>query len=115
MASAHDALEGASGPSIEDNQLRELGFPFDGYQRISLEAARRDQFFKERYGFESQGDAWRRIDDDWLTAAGPLALQLDSNTNNTSLALAIELKAEVYTTEKSCKQLKIGVPIRLLR
>lgn len=31
------------------------------------------------------------------------------------LALAIELKAEVYTTEKSWKQLKIGVPIRLLR
>ena len=31
------------------------------------------------------------------------------------LALAIELKAEVFTTEKSWKQLKIGVPIHLLR
>ena len=33
----------------------------------------------------------RRIDGDWLAAAGPLALKLDSDTNNTSLVLAIEL------------------------
>lgn len=33
----------------------------------------------------------RRIDDDWLGAAGPLALKLDSDTNNTSLALAFDL------------------------
>jgi hypothetical protein len=34
--------------------------------------------------------AWRRIDGDWLQSAGSLALQLDSLTNNTSLAFAIE-------------------------
>ncbi len=34
---------------------------------------------------------WRQIESDWLGAAGTLALQLDSDTNNTSLALAIEL------------------------
>jgi hypothetical protein len=34
--------------------------------------------------------AWRRIDGDWLTAAEPLALNLASDTNNTSLALAFE-------------------------
>jgi hypothetical protein len=33
---------------------------------------------------------WRRIDGDWLTAAEPLALDLASDTNNTSLALAFE-------------------------
>ena len=33
----------------------------------------------------------RRIDGDWLAAAGPLALKLDSDTNNTSLVLAFEL------------------------
>lgn len=33
----------------------------------------------------------RRIDGDWLAAAGPLALKLDSDTNNTSLALAFDL------------------------
>jgi len=36
------------------------------------------------------GEEWRRIDHDWLHAAADLALQLDSMTNNTSLALAIE-------------------------
>ena len=34
--------------------------------------------------------AWRRIDHDWLTSSGELALQLDSKTNNTSLVLAFE-------------------------
>src|SRR5262249_53546108 len=33
----------------------------------------------------------RRIDTDWQGLVGPLALQLDSDTNNTSLAVAIEL------------------------
>lgn len=33
----------------------------------------------------------RRIDGDWLAAAGPLALKLDADTNNTSLVLAFEL------------------------
>jgi hypothetical protein len=41
----------------------------------------------------SHESAWRRIDDDWLGSAGEFALQLDSYTNNTSLAMAIELKA----------------------
>jgi hypothetical protein len=35
--------------------------------------------------------AWRQIEGDWLGSADNLALQLDSDTNNTSLALAIEL------------------------
>lgn len=33
----------------------------------------------------------RRIDGDWMAAAGPLALKLDADTNNTSLVLAFEL------------------------
>jgi len=33
---------------------------------------------------------WRRVDAEWLGAAGPLALKLDSDTNNTSLVLAFE-------------------------
>jgi hypothetical protein len=35
---------------------------------------------------------WRRIDDDWLTGMGQLALDLDSDTNNTSLVLAFEFE-----------------------
>lgn len=38
----------------------------------------------------------RTIDSDWLGAAGPLALQLDSDTNNTSLVLAFELPDETF-------------------
>lgn len=34
---------------------------------------------------------WRRIDGDWLASSSELALALDSATNNTSLAFAIEL------------------------
>jgi hypothetical protein len=40
--------------------------------------------------YHDSSQAWRRIDNDWLHAAADLALQLDSMTNNTSLALAIE-------------------------
>jgi hypothetical protein len=36
------------------------------------------------------GAAWRRIDTDWMTGVGQLALNLDSDTNNTSLAFALE-------------------------
>jgi len=39
-------------------------------------------------------DDWRQIDEDWLNVASDLALQLDSATNNTSLALAIERIAD---------------------
>ena len=38
----------------------------------------------------------RAIDSDWLGAAGPLAMQLDSDTNNTSLVLAFELPDETF-------------------
>ena len=66
--------------------------PFDEYYRIPVEAAQQMEFFQERYGF-AEGDEgeWRRIDHDWLTLTGELALHLDSYTNNTCLALAIEL------------------------
>lgn len=43
----------------------------------------RDTYFNDRH-------AWRRIDDDWLHVTADLALQLDSATNNSSLALAFE-------------------------
>jgi hypothetical protein len=46
------------------------------------------EFFQTRY-FE--GPDYRRIDSDWLSAAEDLALNLDSDTNNTSLSLAFEL------------------------
>jgi hypothetical protein len=40
--------------------------------------------------YDDPTQSWRRIDEDWLSAFGQLALQLDNDTNNTSLVLAFE-------------------------
>jgi hypothetical protein len=65
--------------------------PFDRFFRIKeADARREDALVKKYYG---EGAAWRRIDHDWLGYAGQLALQLDSDTNNTSLVLAFELSS----------------------
>jgi hypothetical protein len=57
---------------------------------------RHRKFFSDHYFGPSQkgsgGDqSWRRIDSTYMDAAAEFALQLDSATNNTSLALALEL------------------------
>jgi hypothetical protein len=77
------ALEG-EGPSEEQ--------PFDEWFRVSEAEARAESFFAEYY--HAPGDYWRQIEHDWLGVAGRLALQLDSDTNNTSLVLAFELSDE---------------------
>ena len=63
--------------------------PFDRKHRIEPEDARTIDFFRDHYF--GGDDAWRRIEGDWTDAAAGLALQLDGDTNNTSLALAFEL------------------------
>ncbi|MCA9019344.1 MAG: hypothetical protein KDA74_04330 [Planctomycetaceae bacterium] len=45
-------------------------------------------FLKQNY--QAQGQDWRKIDSDWLMSANTLGLHLDSDTNNTSLVLALE-------------------------
>ena len=40
--------------------------------------------------YDDEKQSWRRIDEDWLSAFGQLALDLDNDTNNTSLVHAIE-------------------------
>jgi hypothetical protein len=88
----------AAGAALEESEeeLKTLSFPFDQDFRVPLEEARQDPFFQASYfgvaGQPSEKElAWRRIETEWLTSASHLALQFDSNTNNTSLALAIEL------------------------
>lgn len=91
------AVLAAAGPlSPEERELRDLSFPFDGVYRVDPEPAREDDFFQKHYYGEAgtpaeQEMAWRQIEGDWLNSADNLALQLDSDTNNTSLALGIEL------------------------
>ncbi len=71
--------------------------PFELRFQVPLEEARKQAFFRSRYGFDDDPMAdpaggWRRIDDEWLISGiGQLALQIDSRTNNTSLALTFEL------------------------
>lgn len=92
----------AAALSLDERLLRDRLRPFGEPFPIPLaEAAthpRYGGFFRRCYGFgdgraggQGGGPAWRRVDDAWLGAAGELALALDGDTNNTSLALAFEL------------------------
>lgn len=83
-------------PHLHDDwrwkQARERSRPFEEPWQIPLRSARARRFFRDSYGFGHGGPtAWRRIDADWLTVAEELALNLDNDTNNTSVVLAIEL------------------------
>ncbi|MDX6527819.1 MAG: hypothetical protein QOH41_109 [Blastocatellia bacterium] len=40
--------------------------------------------------YDDKQQEWRQIEEDWLSAFGQLALDLDNDTNNTSLVLAFE-------------------------
>jgi hypothetical protein len=88
------AVSAASPAGPAYSPAQELSFPFEVNFRISKDEARErpDDFFRSHYGFDdADPQAWRRIDNDWLSLASELALNLDSDTNNTSLVLAFEL------------------------
>lgn len=75
-----------------DEETRAGAFPFEKHYRLCPDDARKTPFFEDHYGFaDNDKNEWRRIDHDWLTVAGELALNIDNYTNNTCLALAIEL------------------------
>ncbi|HEY9218790.1 MAG TPA: MBL fold metallo-hydrolase [Phenylobacterium sp.] len=66
--------------------------PFSSLFEIPMERAQTLDFFRKHYfGGAAAPENWRRIDEAWMDASLDLALKLDSDTNNTSLALAIEL------------------------
>lgn len=67
--------------------------PVDAKYQISAEQAQSMDFFRDHYlgSANSDPEAWRRIQGEWMAGAAEFALQLDSDTNNTSLALAFEL------------------------
>jgi hypothetical protein len=65
--------------------------PFGPEHRISRKSKwfrNIKRYIQATYGAPEAG--WRKIDDDWLDAFGQLALDLDNDTNNTSLVLAFE-------------------------
>jgi hypothetical protein len=83
------AARAASGNDDEAQRVQWAAqLPFDPRYRSELDdAAVRARLLGD---YDGPGERWRRIDDDWMGSASDLALQLDSLTNNTSLALAIE-------------------------
>lgn len=99
------------GSSLADNDRLEAARPFESFQRISKEdlesyvysmpdseaergrvLGRLAQLLQETE-YDETGNQWRRIDSDWLQSTADLALQMNSFTNNTSLALAMEFTA----------------------
>jgi hypothetical protein len=78
--SALESLDGGGGTGAQ---------PFDRWFRLSGAEIGNETLFAEHYWTDRE--EWRRIEHDWMEAAGRLALNLDSDTNNTCLALAFEL------------------------
>ncbi len=90
LAEAEQQLTAALNLTNEDEGVsNSLNAPFDDSYGISLKRAAKIPLFA-RYA-DATKEPWRTINADWLNLVGPLALQLDSDTNNTSLAIAIEL------------------------
>jgi hypothetical protein len=77
------------------SRMKAMTYPFESTYRIAESQTRTSEdadFFKTLYSFDDHHvNAWRRIDADWLDVTSELALNLDSDTNNTSLVLAFEL------------------------
>ena len=76
--------------SAEHRITRKLPLPNDTGSRNNPYFAGIRAFVVATYDDPAQ--TWRRIDEDWLTAFGQLALDLDNDTNNTSLVLAFEFE-----------------------
>jgi hypothetical protein len=94
LSVATDAFCAARGLHAADSKEKsdDSHQPFGLQMQVTPEQAQADLFFQRHYGFGPDNqDAWRRIDFEWMAAAGEFALNLDSDTNNTSLVLAIEL------------------------
>lgn len=53
-------------------------------------SSRKENFF--HWIYNDKKNDWRKIDDEYLNSTGQLALRLNSHINNTSLAMAIEIK-----------------------
>jgi len=76
--------------TAEERGLSELELPFDS--RFNRQGQAAEAALYPDY-IEATND-WRKLKEDWLNLASDLALQLDSMTNNSSLALAIERVAD---------------------
>ncbi len=90
------AAELRTAVSVDDERSPEKIAEFELEQPFDRQFAWQDTASKQQYypGYCDEREGWRSIENDWLSVASNLALQLDSVTNNTSLALAIERVAD---------------------
>jgi hypothetical protein len=91
---ANRALElspgfGQSARALTDTPEWHYPFPSQYRRPCDFAAVRAPRALADA-GYFDAAAAWRRIDGDWLSATEQLALDLSSDTNNTSLVLAFE-------------------------
>jgi hypothetical protein len=93
----HAEQAGVRAMTSDERATHELQFPFDQkyLQTEKDDIDHRQPLKRQQYpNYFAEEEAWRKIDTDWLNLASDLALQLDSMTNNTSFAMAIERIAD---------------------
>ncbi len=80
-----DALKLASG----NNHREGRDYPFNKRYKVSKPSKQngRESVYTH---YRSRENAWRKIDNDWMDGLDSLALYMDTYTNNSSLAFAIE-------------------------
>jgi beta-lactamase superfamily II metal-dependent hydrolase len=85
-----DGFVGGLLSAYDSSQAKVLddGAPFDRTSSVSIEQAKTHPTYQATY--YSKATDWQTVNEDWLDIGGALALQLDDDTNNTSLVLAIE-------------------------
>jgi len=91
MASGRKADAHVARLSEEERVAFERQFPFDREFRLPRTGPAHRRWMG---AYEKPDAQWRRIDRDYLGTATDLALQLDNQTNNTSLVLAMEFVAD---------------------
>jgi hypothetical protein len=100
LLAASVALEdGPNGLDADALQKLKMSLPFGFKNLIALDSksetigAQQDPIAQSQFlaRYAAEADDWRRIDVDWLWASETIALKLDSDTNNTSLVLALEI------------------------
>ena len=91
-----DAAAAASASDLQRQADQESEMPFDRrYRAMHGDAEAFSADGRKWYpSYVEDRHDWRRIDGEWNNVAADLALQLDSVTNNTSLALAFERIAD---------------------
>jgi hypothetical protein len=89
LGAAFERLADPAGMTSTADQPFESGFGID-LRRSGTSVPQRLSLLM-RDTWDAPDQQWRRIDNDWTTAAETLALNLDSHTNNTCLVVAFEL------------------------